>query len=170
LFNRAFGTQNFKPMKTTSHTANLFNSTVAEIEITYRNRIPVSQMRKVLRSQGAYDIFRDIWSDQIDHVEEFYVLFLNRSNQVLGYSCLFRGGLSGTIVDPKIVFQHALKANASGIIVAHNHPSGNIIPSGSDENITKKLAEAGKFIEIAVLDSMIITSESYYSFCDEGRL
>jgi len=98
------------------------------------------------------------------------VLLLNRANRVLGFVKISEGGVSGTVVDPKKIFQIALKANASGIILAHNHPSGNTTPSASDESITAKIVAAGKFLEISVLDHLIITSEQYFSFSDEGRL
>ncbi len=117
---------------------------------------------------NAFNVLSSIWSDQIDYKEEFLVLCLNRSNKVLGYSIVSSGGLSGTVVDPKVVFQIALKSNASSIILAHNHPSGNTKPSEQDFNLTKKLCQAGEFLELAVLDHIIITSETYLSFADEG--
>ena len=150
---------------------NLFNSTVAEIEIIYHNIVHPSDMRKVASSGDAYDILKDIWSDQLEHIEEFYILLLNKANKVLGYSKVSSGGISGTVVDPKVIFQTALKSNASSIILAHNHPSGNKQPSDADTRITKKCTGAGTLLDIAVLDHLIITPDDlYYSYADEGTL
>jgi DNA repair protein RadC len=149
-------------------TLNLLNSKVAEIEIIYHNKVHPSEMRKVTSSHDAFDILKDVWSNQLEHIEEFYLLMLNKANKVLGYSKVSSGGLSGTIVDPKLIFQTALKANASSIILAHNHPSGNIQPSEADQRITKKCRDGGLMLDIAVLDHLIITADQYYSFADEG--
>jgi len=151
-------------------TTNLFNSTVAELEVSYRNRVRPDQMRHVNRSRDAYDIFRDIWSNCLDCYEEFYILLLNRANKVLSYSRISQGGISGTVVDPKRIFQTALKGNACNIILAHNHPSGNPQPSDSDKKITAKVVEAGKFLELSVLDHLILAGDQYFSFSDMGLL
>jgi len=98
------------------------------------------------------------------------MLCLNRSNKVLGYFKISSGGVTGTICDPKIVFSVALNVMASGIIIMHNHPSGNLRPSPADIMLTKKLKEAGTLLDIHVLDHLIVTDESYYSFMDEGTL
>jgi DNA repair protein RadC len=102
--------------------------------------------------------------------EEFYILLLNRANRIYGYYLLSQGGTSGTVVDPKLIFSIALKCNAHGIILAHNHPSGNTKPSEADIQITKKVKEGGKLLEIDVLDHIILTSDSYLSFADEGLM
>ena len=98
------------------------------------------------------------------------VLLLNRANKTLGWSRISVGGVNGCVADPRIIFQTALKANASSIIVSHNHPSGNCEPSQSDIALTNKLRDAGNFLDIQVLDHVILTSEGYYSFADEGIL
>ncbi len=138
-----------------------------EIEILYRNKLKQSELPKVTSSGDAYEYFRSIWSPQIDRLEEFVILCLNRANKVLGWSKVSQGGLSGTVADPKVIFQVALKANASSIILCHNHPSGNKIPSTNDIELTKKLKSAGGFLDLNVLDHLIITSDGYYSFADE---
>jgi len=97
-------------------------------------------------------------------------MFLNRSNSLLGVARVAVGGTSGTIADPKVIYQLALKVNASSIIVSHNHPSGNLKPSDMDEKLTRKLKSAGTFLDISFLDHLILTSEAYYSFADEGSL
>ena len=104
----------------------------------------------------------------MDYREEFLVLCLNRANKVLGFSKIGQGGISGTVADPKVIFQVALKANASSIILAHNHPSGNCKPSTNDVELTKKIQSAGKFLDLTVLDHIILSSDSYLSFADTG--
>lgn len=97
-------------------------------------------------------------------------MLLNRAIKVLGLFEVSTGGVSGTVADPKIIFTAALKDGASGIIVAHNHPSGNLTASQSDIDLTRKLKEAGKFLEIQLLDHVIVTTEGYFSFADEGLI
>ena len=97
---------------------------------------------------------------------------LNRANKVLGITTISEGGLSGTVTDVRLIYQYAIKGNASGIIIAHNHPSGNINPSESDQKITNKIKEAGNLLDIQLLDHIILTPEReiYRSFADEGQL
>ena len=97
-------------------------------------------------------------------------MLLNRANKVLGFSKISSGGTSGTLVDVKIIFQIALKSNASSIILGHNHPSGNLKPSDADIRITRTIKEAGKMMEIPLVDHLILTDENYYSFADEGMI
>jgi len=149
---------------------NIFNSDLAEINITYRNKQKHSDMRKVSCSGDAAEVLRSVWSNQIEYREEFIILCLNRANKVLGYSKISSGGTAGTVADPKIIFQIALKANASSIILAHNHPSGNTEPSESDRKHTAKLRKAGSLLDIQVLDHIIITAESFKSFADDGLI
>ena len=127
-------------------------------------------MHSISCSQDALKVLREIWSDNIDHIESFVVLCLNRANKVLGWSKISTGGTSGCITDPKVIFQIALKSKSSSIIVAHNHPSGNINPSDSDKKLTKKLKDAGSSLDIPVLDHIILTSESFFSLSDEGLI
>jgi DNA repair protein RadC len=105
-----------------------------------------------------------------DHVEYFYILLLNRNNQVLGTYQLSKGGFTGTLVDVRVIFQVALKTCATSIVAIHNHPSGSLFPSDADRQITKKIADAGKLLDITLLDHLIISSESYRSMADEGEL
>ena len=151
-------------------TMNLFNSTVAELSIVYHNSIRPSERQKVTNSASAYEILRNIWNDQIDIYESFYILLMNRANRVIGYRCISTGGVSGTVVDPKAIFQAALLTNATNVILAHNHPSGTLIPSDADEKITQKIKSAGLFLEIQVLDHLILGDDRFYSFADEGRM
>ncbi len=148
----------------------IFDSNLAEINITYRNKQKYSDMRKVTSSTDAEEILRSIWSDQIEYREEFVILCLNRANKVLGYSRISSGGTTGTVADPKIIFQIALKSNASSIILAHNHPSGNTDPSEADRKLTDKLKKAGSLLDIPVLDHNILVADSYKSLADEGEM
>jgi len=114
----------------------------------------------------------DNWNpNTLEHVEEFKILLMNRSNAVLGIMDISKGGISGTVTDVRIILQAAIKANASGIIACHNHPSGNINPSESDTRLIQKIKEAGNLMDIQLLDHLIITTdEGYYSFADNGLL
>ncbi|MPT35047.1 MAG: DNA repair protein, partial [Flavobacterium sp.] len=126
---------------------------------------------KINSAKAAFELFLNNWNEnKIELLEQSKILVLNRSNQVLGISHLSTGGTSGTVVDPKQVFAVALKANASAIILAHNHPSGNLYPSDADDKITNKLYKAGKLLDIEFLDHLIITKDGYYSFAESGRL
>ncbi len=149
---------------------NLFNSTVDEVSIIYHNSVRPSERQRVSNSQSAHEILRNIWNDQFELYESFYVLFLNRANRVLGYRCISQGGVSGTLVDPKAIFQAALLSNASAIILSHNHPSGNLTPSEADTRITNKIKSAGEFLEIQVIDHLILGEDRFYSFADDGRI
>ncbi|NQU35081.1 MAG: JAB domain-containing protein [Bacteroidetes bacterium] len=146
-------------------------SRVSEIEVYYRRQVEFHEMVKVSSSDDAADYFRDQWGKRkIDHVEQFMVIYLNRSNRIMGWSRISLGGQSGTVVDPKIIFQIALKANAASIIMAHNHPSGNSKPSDNDLELTKRLVRAGKFLDLQLLDHIILTSETYFSFANENLI
>ena len=143
---------------------------VSEIEITYKPVIKPSEMLKVTCSKDAEKILRSIWSNDISYRESFYALYLNRANKVLGYQLISIGGIFGTVVDPKCIYQAALKASCVSLIIAHNHPSGNSESSDADIKITKKLKDAGKLLDITLLDHLILTPEVYISMADEGLL
>ncbi len=142
---------------------------VAEIQLTYKSNVKPSLRPKINTSRDAYTILLECWDDsKIEFVEQFKVILLNRANKVLGIVEISTGGVSGTVADPKVILGAALKAAASGFIMAHNHPSGNLTPSQTDIDLTRKLKEGGRFLEIQLLDHIIVTTESYYSFADEG--
>ena len=145
---------------------------VDEVQLIYKSKIPPSERLKVSCSKDAYEAFLNAWDDDtLEHHEEFKVMLLNRANKVLGIITISRGGLSGTVVDLKQIFQAALKSNSSSIIVGHNHPSGNKQPSEADSRITKKIRDAGKFLDISVVDHLIlIPGQDFYSYADEGML
>ncbi len=144
---------------------------IAEVELIYKSKIKASERVKLITSKDAADLLRLTWDEnKIDFVEQFKVLLLNRSNRVLGIFEASSGGVSHTVVDPKIIFVAALKANACSIIISHNHPSGNLQPSGADKEITQKIKSGGQFLDIKLFDHVIISSEGYFSFADEGLL
>lgn len=123
---------------------------------------------KIKCSKDVADIFQPILAD-LTH-EEFWILFLNRSNKVINRMKLSQGGVSGTVTDVRLVMKKAIECLASGIIVCHNHPSGNLNPSESDSKITQKIKEAGNLMDIQLLDHLIISDKEYYSFADNGLL
>ncbi len=148
---------------------NLFDQRISEIKISYSHTVRPSERLKVTCSRDAYNYVLPIWKD-IEYRESFAVLLLNRGMKVLGLSWISLGGISGTVVDAKIIFQAALKANASSIILVHNHPSGTMQASDADLKITRKIKKGATFLDITVADHIIISSESYLSLADEGML
>ena len=133
-----------------------------------RNESEVLAREKIKTSSDAYEIFKNTIGDK--PYEEFWILMLNRANKILRKYPISEGGISGTVVDPKKIFKISLDYHASSIILGHNHPSGLLTPSEADIRITKKLVEAGKLLEISVLDHLIIGDNGFYSFADEGGL
>lgn len=142
---------------------------VAALELGRRRKETISTKRITITcSQDAYDAIKpELWD--LPH-EEFWLLMLNRANQVIRKERCSAGGMAGTVTDPKIIFKAALEYRASSLILVHNHPSGNTKPSEADLRITKKLKEAGALLDIPVLDHLIFTDSGYYSFADEGIL
>ncbi len=143
---------------------------LCEIEVTYKSKLKPSELIKVTCSKDAYNYLCSVWSNKLEHTEEFMILCLNRANKVMGWARVSSGGLSGTVADPKVIFQVALKSNACSLVLAHNHPSGNLQPSEADIRLTRKMKEAGSLLDLPVLDHLILTSEGYYSFADEGLI
>lgn len=144
---------------------------VGEIKETYSARVPIDSMPRISSSRDVMTYAREIWEPgTIEIFECFYVFFLNRGNRVCGWSQISKGGTAGTVADPKLIFRRALACGASGMILAHNHPSGNLTPSHADIELTKKLKSAGQFLEIQILDHLILTPSVYMSFADEGIL
>lgn len=144
---------------------------VSEVEVVYKTQIKPSLRPMVASSKEVYELLKRNWDDaKIELIEQFKVLLLNRSNKVLGICELSSGGMAGTVADPKMIFIAALKTAASNIILAHNHPSRSLKPSRSDIELTRKIKEGGQLLEITVLDHIILSGESYYSFADEGMM
>lgn len=143
---------------------------VSEVKISYQTKLQAADRPRITGSHDADNVLRMNWSDDMELFEEFLVVFLNKGNQVTGLFRASRGGMAGTVVDVKIIFAAALKALACGIIVAHNHPSGNLQPSQADHDLTRKICKAGTVLDIAVLDHLILARTGYFSFADEGLL
>ncbi len=144
---------------------------INELAITY-SRKEINQ-NSIKNSAAVYNLIKDIYSSTqsaIELKEYFFMILLNRANKVIGYYKLSEGGISGTVVDLRLAFGTALKSLASGIIMTHNHPSGNLSPSEEDKRITKKFVDAGQILDISVLDHLIVSNNGYYSFADEGIL
>jgi DNA repair protein RadC len=141
----------------------------AALELGKRRQQASTPVKEVISSsQDAVTYFRHHLCD-LPH-EEFWLLLLNRANQVVTRCQLSKGGVTGTVVDPKMVFKLALEHLATGIILCHNHPSGNSQPSEADIRLTRKLRDAGTLLDIHILDHIIIAGMNYYSFADEGRM
>lgn len=144
---------------------------VSEVELVYKSIIPASTRTLIKSSYDGYQVLLSYWDlNKIELLEQFKVLMLNRANAVLAISAISTGGITGTVVDIRLILATALKLNATSLILAHNHPSGNLTPSVEDKKLTQKIKQAGSFMDIKILDHIILTREAYYSFADEGKL
>ena len=144
---------------------------VAEVELVYKSKVKPSERPLVTSSLDAYNVIKLLWDDdKIDLGEQFKVLFMNRANKVLCLYNLSSGGITGTVADPRLIYAAALRINAVSLILCHNHPSGSLKPSTADIELTRKIKCAGSYFDMKVFDHLIITSETYFSFSDEGLL
>jgi len=125
---------------------------------------------KIKSSEDAYDVIRKFYHEDVEMYESFFLLILNRANKTTGYVKISQGGTSGTVVDPKIIAKYSIDSLAGGIIIAHNHPSGQLMPSEADKGITRKIKEGMLLFDIPLLDHLIITSEGFYSLTDNGYM
>lgn len=141
---------------------------ISAMELGRRRKTPPGEFIKISSSKDSFLQFYPVLSD-LSH-EEFWILILSRANCVIGKYQISKGGLSGTVADPKVIFKMAMEHDAAAIILAHNHPSGNLRPSPEDIQITKKLVAAGKMLDLIVLDHLIVTNSSFFSFNDEGLI
>ena len=140
---------------------------IAALELGRRRRAEeVVELTKITSSKVVFEIMQPIIGE-LPH-EEFWILYLNNSNKVLSKAQQSKGGITGTMVDVRLVFKAALELGATAIILCHNHPSGALVPSEADKHITKKLKLAGESLDVKVLDHLIVTETKYYSFVDEG--
>ena len=142
---------------------------VAEIKVSYKTtntpKIKITTVNK------AFEVLLSLWDlDTIELQEEFKILLLNRANEVLGIYPLSKGGITGTVVDSRLIFAVALKCNATGILLCHNHPSGNLKPSDADITLTRSIKKCADFLDITLIDHLIITKNGFYSFSNEGKL
>ncbi len=144
-------------------------SLVAALELGRRKKgEEAPKVTKIESSKDIFNIMHPLLGD-LRH-EEFWIIYLNRANKVIRHEQLSSGGIAGTIVDNKIILKNAIDLMASAVVLCHNHPSGNLKPSTADLEITKKMVQAGKILDISVLDHVIIAGNGYYSFADEGAL
>ena len=142
---------------------------VSEIKVAYSTSN--TPKVKIKSGEDAYNVLLASWNlDIIELQEEFKILLLNRANEVLGLYPLSKGGITGTVVDQRLIFAVALKCNATGIIMCHNHPSGKLLPSEADITLTKSIGKCANLLEINLLDHLIITKNGFYSFSNEGKL
>jgi DNA repair protein RadC len=146
-------------------------SKVAEVELVYKTKVKASERPLIKSSKDCYATLLKVWDEnKIEFQEEFKVLLLNRANRVIGVYEASSGGITGTIADPRLILAAAIKGLSVSIILGHNHPGGSLKPSRADEEFTVRIKEVAKYLDIIVLDHIIVTSEGYYSFADEGAL
>jgi DNA repair protein RadC len=146
-------------------------SKLAEVELVYRTKVKASERPLIKSSRDGYETFLKVWDEtKLELQEEFKVLLLNQANRVIGVYEASSGGITGTVADPRLILAAAIKGLSVSIILGHNHPSGNLKPSRADEELTTKIKEAAKYLDIKVLDHIIVTIEGYYSFADEGLI
>lgn len=144
---------------------------ICEIEVIYKNKTPKKERTTVKKSSDIYRYLLNVFKeDKIEYIEEVYVILLNNANEILGTTKISSGGINQSIVDVRLIFQAALKANASAIILAHNHPSGSLAISSQDLQLTMKVKEGCRFLDIKLLDHLIVTKDGYYSFADNGNI
>lgn len=146
---------------------------LAEVKAIYKSKIKILEQPKMTRSSDIRDYFFSVWDhDQMEYLEHMLVLYLNRQNRVMGWAKISSGGQAATLVDPKVLFSLALATGASQFALAHNHPSGEIKPSTCDINLTQRLVEGGKLLEMPLIDHLILTADKgiFYSFNDEGLI
>jgi DNA repair protein RadC len=142
---------------------------VAALELGRRRKLAEAADNPQIKSSAdVFNIFHPLMEDL--PYEEFWILFLNRANRIINRMKISQGGVSGTVTDVRIVMKGAVEYLASGIVICHNHPSGNNTPSESDIRITQKIKEAGALMDIQLLDHLIICGKDYYSFADNGMI
>lgn len=150
--------------------SDVFPSGVCELHIGYKRTS--SRREKISSAEDIVKFLRSTIYNEMDlsYCESFYILLLDRANKLYAWKQISVGGLTGTVADPRLIFQTALLCHATSLILVHNHPSNNELPSVSDVQLTKNICEGGKFLEIAVLDHVIITVDKFYSFANEGLI
>jgi DNA repair protein RadC len=144
---------------------------VQELQVTYKQKFKPSERPKITTSADCFRVLLSLWNlGTIGFIESFKILLLNRAHRVIGAYEVSTGGICGTVVDPRVIFAVAVKSCATSIILAHNHPSGNLNPSEADLQLTSKIRQGGLLLDIMVLDHLILTEEGYHSFADEGLM
>jgi DNA repair protein RadC len=140
-------------------------------EITLKYKSSGVKKTKITNSQDSYELFKQMYNgDTLEYCESSVVIYLNRANNLIGWQKISQGGITGTVVDVRMILATALKCGATGIILSHNHPSGDLFPSATDDKLTNQIYEAGKIMEIQLLDHLIITTDGFYSYADQGKI
>jgi len=148
-----------------------FKTNISEISLTYKRKVRADDRPQVSCSKDAEKLFRENWNNlTINLFEEFKILLLDTNNKCMGIVTISQGGVSGTIVDAKLVFVSALKARACTLILGHNHPSGNLTPSNADISLTERLVKGAGYLGLKVLDHLILSDCDYNSFADNNLL
>lgn len=146
-----------------------YKNTIPEIQLKYKSGEVLS--KTILSSKDSFELFMKFYDEDVfELTESVIVIYLNSANRAIGWMRHTTGGIWSSIVDPRLIFVAALKCRATGIIISHNHPSGQLRPSNEDNRFTKKLKEGGLFLDIRLIDHIIATSQGYYSYADEGEL
>jgi DNA repair protein RadC len=143
---------------------------VSELKIAYIPKVKAKDRKKITNSSNLYEAFKPFYDEYINYKELFFVAYLNKANKLLGIMKISEGGLCATLVDIRIIIQGLVLCNATQIILSHNHPTGNLQPSQADIDITNKIKSGFKFMDIIVLDHIIITEDGYYSFADNDNI
>ncbi len=147
----------------------IYKQTITELQLKKSNGD--LHKAKITSSKDAYDYFKAIYdSELLEICESFIVIYLNQANNTIGYFKASQGGIAGTVVDVRLILKKALDCYATGMIISHNHPSGNLKPSDEDNKMTEKIKSAGLLMDIRLFDHIIITNEGYYSYGDEGKI
>ncbi|MEI6865791.1 JAB domain-containing protein [Flavicella sp.] len=147
---------------------NLF--TIKEIEISYNSNTIKADRTRITNSIDTFEVSKEVFKNSIEYKESFFLMILNNANEILGIKKISEGGLAGTVVDVRLIFQTILKAHGTGFIILHNHPSGNLQPSEADKTITNTIKQGAKVLNLNLLDHLIITKENYFSFADSTIL
>ena len=145
-----------------------YKSTISEFSLKYTKTD--IQKTKITTSESSYSVIKKFYFDDINIYESFFILLLNKANNTTGFAKISQGGTAGTVVDIKIIAKYAVDSLSSAVIICHNHPSGNITPSETDINITKKIKDVLLLLDIKLIDHIILSENNYYSFADNGNL
>jgi DNA repair protein RadC len=149
---------------------NIVTEEIYSYKIIKNKKDTTFESKTISSSKDAYDFIKKFYYEDIDVYESFFILCLNRKNDTIGYMKISQGGRHTTVVDPTIIAKYTIDIMASGVILCHNHPSGNLKPSQTDIDLTNKINNGLQFLDILLLDHLIITNNHYYSFKDEGKI
>lgn len=144
-------------------------ATIKQYKITSVKDCEILPRTKITSSDDAYNVIRQFWHDDIEIYESFFVLLLNRANVTIGWAKISQGGITGTVADPKLIVKYAVDSLASGVILAHNHPSGNLTASAADIEITEKIKKALSYIDSTLMDHLILAPDGYVSMKECGE-